>query len=299
MRLRVLLVAVCLAVLSAPVLAQPVFVEAPLEGKVLKVQIVDVGQGDCLLVESPEGKRMLIDAGAMGRKNRLMDFLKERGVTELEQVLVSHSHADHLGKMQKVLQTIKVGRVISNGYFHTTGINLRVLEAMKERSIPMKVVAAGDTFKLGEGVEFQVLHPEKGADLEDEDVNNTSLVVKLTYGDVSFMLTGDAEHDTEAQLLDDHLKDLDADVLKVGHHGSQTACGNRFLNAVSPTVAIISCGLNNRYAHPRQKVLDALAKHGSKLFRTDQEGTITITTDGKKIHIDQEKPAPTAVPDAA
>jgi competence protein ComEC len=289
MQLRVLVVAVCLAILSVPALAQPVFVETPLEGKVLKVQIVDVGQGDCLLIESPEGKRMLIDAGAMGRKNRLLEFLKTNGVTELEQVLVSHSHADHLGKMQKVLETLKVGRVISNGYFHTTGINRRVLETMKARSIPMKVVAAGDSFKLGESVEFQVLHPEKGADLEDEDVNNTSLVVKLTYGSVSFMLTGDAEHDTEGQLLEEHLKDLDADVLKVGHHGSHTACGKKFLDAVSPSVAIISCGQNNRYDHPRQKVLEAIEGQGAKLLRTDQEGTITITTDGKKIRLEKER----------
>ena len=283
---------VCFLLFSLSAMAEPKFVDEPVTGKVMTLQILDVGQGDAIYIESPDGKRMLIDAGPQGAKNQIVEFLASKSITRLDAIMVTHGHADHVGKMLKVLNAVEVGQVISSGFFHPTGMNEDILAAMKNKSIPMKVVVAGDSFKLGEYLDFKVIYPEKDAGLPAISVNDTSLVVKLTYGDVSFMLTGDAEHFTEELVVKYRPKDLDADFLKAGHHGSETASGNPFLDAVTPKVALISCGENNKFSHPHKSTLDRFSERGIKVLRTDRDGTLTITTDGKKVRIETEKKVP-------
>ncbi len=288
---RTLFIALCFSLLSLSARAEPKFVQDPIDGKILTFQLLDVGQGDAIYIETPDGKRMLIDAGPQGAKNEILEFLAAKGIKKLDLIMVTHGHADHVGKLNKVLKAVEVGAVVSSGFFHPTGLNEDILATMKEKSIPMKVVAAGDRFKLGDSVEFRVIYPEKDAALSVISVNDTSLLVKMTFGEVSFVLTGDAEHFTEEIVLKTHAKELDGDILKVGHHGSETASSNPFLDAVTPKVAIISCGENNKFSHPHKSALDRFSERGIRMFRTDLDGTLTITTDGKKVRIETGKKA--------
>lgn len=251
------------------------------EGEGLTVYFFDVGQADCALVRA-DGHDMLIDAGDRGDDGRVLGLLRDRGVTRLDYIVATHPHADHIGCMASVVREFDFDSILMPDAETGTKTFEELLDAIDEKGAAVDVPSPGDTFSLG-GARVEVLAPAKGYD----NLNDMSIVLRLTYGDTSFLLTGDAEKASERDMLASGLP-LSADVLKVGHHGSNTSSREKFLKAVSPKYAVISCGKDNSYGHPDRDTLKRLEDAGAKVFRTDENGTVTAFSDGINVKITAE-----------
>jgi competence protein ComEC len=252
----------------------------------LKVSFLDVGQGDSILIQVPGGQITLIDGGEDGNKllGRLSDELPWRRKT-IDALILSHPHADHARGLNALFDRYQIGQVYGTGVLHNSSVYEVWLRNLRDHQLTLNTVQAGETIDLGSGATLQVLWPRD--DLSSQTVsqlNNSSLVLKLTYGQISFLLTGDAEEEVEKQLLEAGIN-LSAQILKVGHHGSANATGDKFLAAVRPQLAIISVGQDNDFGHPHASTLNKLAGIGAKILRTDQLGTIHLSTDGQSINV--------------
>jgi competence protein ComEC len=246
----------------------------------LQVIVFDVGQADCILLLT-DTHAMLIDAGNIGQTDLILGYLAEYRVTKLDYIAATHPHADHIGSMAGVILGMdSVGTVLMPDAVNNTRTFERLLDAIEERDIPVTISKAGDSFAMGE-VNIQVLAPVSE---RHTNLNDSSLVLRVQYGAVSFLFTGDAEDRSEREQLDSR-RTLSADVLKVGHHGSRTSSTRDYLRAVSPRYAVIPCGEGNSYGHPHSEVLDRLAAIGAAVYRTDLNGTVIFTTDGETIAV--------------
>ena len=250
----------------------------------LKIVFIDVGQGDSILVLLPNTNTLLIDGGERQSSDEVLSTLKELAITEIDAVIATHPHADHIGGLIDVINNLNVSQVIDSGQMHTTQTFEDLLEAVDAAQIPLMSVHEGDSIELDSGVKLDILNPPaslpKGVNNE-EGFNDNSVVLKLTYGEFTALFTGDMEDYNERRLLATTVEALDVDVLKAGHHGSRTSTGNAFLNAVSPEAVVISAGANNTYGHPHPEALDRINNAGvANVHRTDIDGTIVITTTG-------------------
>ena len=247
----------------------------------LTIVFIDVGQGDSILVILPNTRTLLIDGGEREGYGKVLATLQEHGLSHIDVVVATHPHADHIGGLVDVIKGVNVGEVLDSGQVHTTQTFEDFLDAIDTKQIPLRSVRQGDSINLDPTVKIDVLNPPvnliDSADNE-ADFNDNSVVLKLTYGEFSALLTGDMEEGNEARLVSENTTGLDADVLKAGHHGSRTSSSLPFLNAVTPEVVIISLGAGNTYGHPHQEALDRISAAGvERLFRTDIDGTITLT----------------------
>jgi competence protein ComEC len=246
------------------------------------VYFIDVGQADSALVVSGDAT-MLIDGGNVADSSLIYAFLKERGIARLDYIVGTHAHEDHIGGLAGALNYAEVGVA----YCPVTDFDSKAFrdfaKYLGEQGKSITVPKHGEKFKLG-GAEVQILGPIK----ESNEPNNTSVVLKITYGDTSFLFTGDAERAEEADILEAGY-DLSATVLKVGHHGGETSTTYPFLREIMPKYAVISCGANNQYGHPREDVLSRLRDADVTIYRTDLQGTITATSDGKTVTFSVEK----------
>jgi beta-lactamase superfamily II metal-dependent hydrolase len=247
----------------------------------LTIVFIDVGQGDSILVILPNTRTLLIDGGEREGYGKVLATLQEHGLSHIDVVVATHPHADHIGGLVDVIKSVNVGEVLDSGQVHTTQTFEDFLDAIDTKQIPLRSVRQGDSIKLDPTVKIDILNPPvnllDSADNE-ADFNDNSVVLKLTYGEFSALLTGDMEERNEARLVSENATGLDADVLKAGHHGSRTSSSLPFLNAVTPEVVIISLGAGNTYGHPHQEALDRISAAGvERLFRTDIDGTITLT----------------------
>ena len=250
----------------------------------LTIAFIDVGQGDSILVILPNTKTLLIDGGERESSGKVLATLREHGLSRIDVVVATHPHADHIGGLIDVIKNVDVGQVLDSGQVHTTQTFEDFLDAIEMKQIPLKSVREGYSINLDPTVKIDVLNPPAslpdGADNEAE-LNDNSVVLKLTYGEFSALLTGDMQEINEARLVFENAIALDAEVLKAGHHGSRTSSSSPFLNAVTPEVVIISVGAGNTYGHPHQEALDRISAAGTEhLFRTDVDGTITLTANG-------------------
>lgn len=255
---------------------------APSASDALRVHIVDVGQGDGILIQAPDGTTVVIDGGY--EDAGMAEYLRSQGITRIDALIASHPHADHIGGQIPILKQMSVGGVWASGASHTTSIYEAWLDAIIAGAIPYHEVATGDTITVG-SLNFAVLYGVAAA----ADLNDTSLVLKLTYGSWSMLFTGDAEGPTESVLLTTVGDELPATVLKVGHHGSFSSSGSTFLAAVQPEIAVYSAGQGNSYGHPDPFVIANLCAAGAKVHGTDQSGTLIITTDGSQHTIHAER----------
>lgn len=247
---------------------------------VLKVHFMDVGQGDAVFVQLPDGRNMLVDAGTRGSESAIMDYLKGEGVKKIDFIVGTHPHEDHIGSLDAVIRNFEIGEVIMPEATTNTRVFYNLLQTIKDRGLTIKKARAGVSIFEEGGLSAKLLAPQKR---EYESLNNYSAVILLKYQDIAFLLTGDAEAESEKEILSAGYN-IKAQVLKIGHHGSNSSTTSKFLQAVSPAYAVISVGAGNDYNHPHPVILDRLAKSGAITLRTDQRGTIVFETDGKVVN---------------
>lgn len=250
------------------------------EGELLKVSFLDVGQADSILINA-NNKYMLIDAGNNEDGEKLVMYLKSLGIEKFDYVVGTHAHEDHIGGMDNIIDSFDIGTFYMPDVITTTKTFEDVLDSLEKKNLNFDTPQIGSTFDL-EKAKIETIYVGK----DSKNLNNSSIILKLTYGNVSFLFTGDTESDVEKTLLN---KDIESDVLKVAHHGSNTSSSNAFLKKVNPKYAIISVGTGNSYGHPKSVILDRLEKLGTKIYRTDELGTIIVTTDGEKIEVSNVK----------
>ena len=242
-----------------------------------KIHIIDVGQGDSTLVQT-DSFNLLIDAGTGKAEEKLVAYLEDVGVEKIDIMLLTHPHEDHIGGADLVIENFEVGEIIMPNATANTKAFERVLDGADEKNIPISTVYRGDSFTEG-GLKFEIFSPD---DKSYKDLNNTSIVLKLTYGEVSMMFTGDAEALVEDEILNSYSEsDLRCVFLKAGHHGSSTSNTEKFLSAVDPKYTSISCGVDNDYGHPHVEILELFEKMNLNPKRTDLEGSLLYVTDGK------------------
>ena len=252
----------------------------------LKVHFLDVGQGDCILVQFPDGRNMLVDAGKNESAGRITDYLNKTGVKKLDFVVGTHPHEDHIGSLDVVLQRFQIGAVFMPKVTTNTKTFRDVLEAVKDKGLKIKTAKSGVNLVRTDSLSVDIIAPQGTA---YKSLNDYSAVIKISYDQVSFLLAGDAEAFSEREVLSNSAISPKADVLKVAHHGSRTSTSNAFLQTVAPKVALISLGAGNDYHYPHKSTLDRLKKAGIKILRTDEKGTVVISTNGKEMNITTEK----------
>ena len=250
----------------------------------LEVYFLDVGQGDSELIRIPDGDRVfnvLIDTGEYENADRLTDALRSLGIERIDALVCSHPHTDHMGCMARIVQRFDIGTVymprIPDDQAPTTSAYEALLRAMEKKGLTAVPLHSGTEISCPEGAEFQVVAPEAGDVWEG--LNNYSGVIRLLYGDTSFLFAGDAEKDSEYKIVKEgHV--VEADVLKCGHHGSRTSTTAKFLKAVAPDYVVISCGQDNDYGHPHEETLEKLNILGTSIYRTDTDKTVLARSDG-------------------
>jgi competence protein ComEC len=262
------------------------------------VTFLDVGQGDAAVIESPTGKVIVVDGGGIpGLDPRFGDdpgsrvvvpFLRSRGISVVDLLVPTHPDDDHVQGLIAVVNQLTVHAALdgnlSTVHSADSGSYALLRERLRARRVTVQTARRGQRIDIGGGAVLEILHPT-GKPLGGRSAtNNDSIVLRLVYGKARVLLTGDAEEEAENDLLASG-RDLAADVLKAGHHGSKWSTTDRFLDAVRPSVVVISAGRANRFGHPNREVLSRLERRGIRILRTDRDGAITVQTDGKRIQI--------------
>jgi competence protein ComEC len=257
------------------------------------IHFIDVGQGDSIFIDLPD-QNILIDGG--DRNKGALQYLRSLNVSQLDIVVGTHAHSDHIGGLIEVLNVIPTKEVIDPGVVHTTKTFEDYLTIIEDKNIKFTEGRVGDFRDLGNGIQFKILHPKSPS---SRSLNDSSVVVKLVIGEVSFLFTGDAETQAEQEMLR-RGHDLKSTILKVGHHGSRTSSTDAFINAVSPQVSVIQVGAGNKYGHPNTDVIERFIRRNIQVYRTDLHGTIVISTDGRTFDVNSTSytPPPVAVKDA-
>lgn len=240
----------------------------------VRVSFLDVGQADSILVSS-NGEYMLIDAGNNEDGEKLVKYLHEIGVKNFSYVIGTHAHEDHIGGMDDIIENFTIENFYMPDVITTTRTFEDVLDALEAKSVAFETPEVDSTFSFAD-CKFEVLYVGN----DSNDLNDTSIVLKMTHDIKSFLFMGDATSKVEKNILNKKLK---SDVLKVGHHGSNYSTTQEFLEKVSPDYSIIQVGVNNSYKHPTYSTLERLKNIGSKIYRTDEDGTITVTSDGNNL----------------
>lgn len=243
-------------------------------GQEMRVHFLDVGQGDSIFIESANGKTMLVDGGVKGAGQQVVSYLSELGVNKLDIVVATHPDADHIGGLIPVLQSsVDIGQFYDSGKIHTSQTFEEMLTLIDTKNIPYHVPTTGENIVFDDDLTVKVLNANEHA----TDNNDASIVLKVVYGNVSFLLTGDAGIALEKNMLQN---DIQATVLKAGHHGSNTSSSEKFIQAVHPEVTVLSYGEGNKYGHPHAEVVERLQAVGSKIYATAEAGTVIVSTDG-------------------
>jgi competence protein ComEC len=246
----------------------------------LSVLVIDVGQADSILVTMSTGEVMLIDAGESDSVAAIHEELDERNIDTIDILVATHPHADHIGGMQNIVENYSIGAIYMPDEASTSRVYRNLMDAVEARSIPVVEAYAGEQFSLG-AAQCTIVSPGQE---DDNDANNESVVIFLDYLDTECLFTGDMEESAEKEVLADGYY-IDADILKLGHHGSSTSTGEEFFDAVSPEYAVISCGKDNSYGHPHEETLNLLTENGITPYRTDISGDILFVSDGHTIQV--------------
>ncbi|MCE5236611.1 MAG: ComEC/Rec2 family competence protein [Clostridiaceae bacterium] len=258
----------------------------------MDVFVLDVGQGDSIFLRSPSGKTMLVDASEADEFGVIDAFLKAQGVTRLDVVVATHPHSDHIGAMYKVINAYEIGTFYMPDVSHTTATFEKMMDALEKNDVGVKRAEAnGESYiPWSDEVTVRILSPLAGGDYDENELNGWSAVLHVSFAGSSILLTGDAEKPSEQKMIDAYdASVLRATVLKAGHHGSNTSSSDAFLDAVSPEIAVISCGLNNDYGHPHKETLARYAARDMAVYRTDLMGTVHLSFTADGVRVETEK----------
>jgi len=254
--------------------------------KSLAVDFLDVGQGDAIYIRTPDNVDVLIDGGPdnsiLNELGEVMPFWDK----EIDLMILTHPHSDHVAGLVEVLRRYKVKKVLYTCVVHTAPDYLAWLKEIKDQKIPLEIVDKKSEIMIGSSVELELLYPQKSfLNQRVENLNNSSIVAQLVYDETSFLFTGDAEREVEEELFSIDSIFLDSDVLKVGHHGSESSSSLEFLSAVSPTLAVIQVGEGNSFNHPHGETLYSLKNLLTTVYRTDTQGRISMISDGQNVFV--------------
>ena len=250
---------------------------------ILKVSFLDIGQGDAIFIEAPNGNQVLIDGGSnkavLKELGKVMPFYDRT----IDAVIATHPDKDHIGGLVEVLKNYRADFVMEPGVSSDTGVYQELEKTIADKNLPRILARRGMLLNLGEGARLNILFPNRNT--EGWETNTASIVAKLVYGNNSFLLTGDSPIVIEKYLSMIDGRNLKSDVLKTGHHGSRTSTSESFAGLVSPQYTVISAGKNNQYGHPHKEVLDILDKIKSVILKTYENGTVTFSSDGEEIRL--------------
>ena len=259
--------------------AAGMYADGPPPAGVMQVRFMDVGNADCILIRA-DGYTVMIDAGENDDEDAVLNELRRQGVERIDLLIATHADADHIGGMDGLVRGMQVVTLMHALSADTADADvIALMRAVEERGVPTLEPVLLNTYTVG-GMQLEILGPAAAF----RETNDRSLVFRLTFGTVTFLFTGDASSVAEDAMMERGL-DLSADVLKISHHGSGTATSEKFLRAVDPSVAVVSCGDGNRHGHPHKKVLGRLSAQNIDLFRTDLDGTVILETDGRELRV--------------
>ncbi|SFU56810.1 competence protein ComEC [Clostridium sp. DSM 8431] len=247
-----------------------------------EIHFIDVGQGDSILIHV-NNKTLLIDSGPKDSASTLINYLNSYNVKKIDYLIATHPHDDHIGSLSYIIKRYSINSFYSPKIQSTGKIYENMIDELKNKKLKINILKEGvPPINLGKDISIKVLSPSENSSLYKDNLNNSSVVFLIKYKNTSFLLTGDAEKEVEQNILGKN-QNIKANVLKLGHHGSDSSTSEAFLKAVSPSIGIISCGKDNPYGHPHEKVLKLLKKYNVKTYRTDKDGSIRIISDGNKI----------------
>jgi len=260
----------------------------PIEER-LEIHFLDIGQGDSILIKTPDEQKILIDGGPdmsiLDQLGQNLQFFDRK----IDIMILTHAHSDHINGLVEVIRRYDVGRIYYTGVVHPSPAYFEWLEAIKRFDVPMEMVKEQRILELNDDLQLEFLYPfENISETEFDELNNASIVNKLVYKNKEFLFMGDAEKEIERELLELNF-DLRAEVVKIGHHGSSSSSTEEFLKAVDPKYAIIQCGQDNAFGHPHLSVIRRLERLGIKIFRNDLNGQISVFSDGEKMDIITQK----------
>lgn len=242
----------------------------------MEVHFIDVGQGDATLIKVGD-HAMLIDCGENDKGTAVQLYLKKQGVEHLDYLVLTHTDSDHIGGADVIISKFNIGQIFLSDFKKDNKTYRDLMDSMKSRNMGFSIPEVGEEYALGNAV-FTILAPNDSY----EDPNNSSIALIVDYGQNSFLFSGDCEEEAEQDILENGM-DLDVDVYQVGHHGSRTSSTEEFLDAMTPSYAVISCGEGNSYGHPHAQTLNRLRERKVKVFRTDEQGSIIAFCDGEQI----------------
>ncbi len=262
----------------------------------LRVTFLDVWQGDSILIQTPKGKTILIDGGQSSNeeyssffdagRDVVVPYLLEKDIGHIDVLVLSHAHRDHVGGLISVLEEFSVGEVLDSGYVHTTDVYERFLNLVKDKNITYSNPKLGDRLSWDKLLEVTVLSPPEDLYTGKDACNENSLVIKIEYNKISFLFTGDIGIAAKRTLIKEFPKRLKTDVLKISHQGADSSFLGAFVKKVLPSIGIISVGKGNHFGHPGDKILAFSKRKDIRIYRTDRDGFIEISTDGESLDID-------------
>ncbi|MFC2949588.1 ComEC/Rec2 family competence protein [Virgibacillus sediminis] len=238
------------------------------------VHFIDVGQGDSILVQTPAGKNILIDAGPPDAGEKVTSYLRDQQVGKIDLLVATHPDIDHIGGLPNVINSIKVEKILDSGKLHTTKTYAKYIRTVRKHDIPVTIAKQGDEVKIDPNLDIRVLNSHAGF----KSNNQSSIVLKITYGKIDFLLTSDVEKSQEKNLVKEN---VEAEIMKVAHHGSKTSSSLEFLKEVNPEAAILTYHAENDFGHPVDRVISNLHKVNADIYSTAMFGDVVITTNGE------------------
>lgn len=242
---------------------------------------IDVGQGDSIFLEFPNGKNMLIDAGENYESETVQSFINSKGYFSLDYVVGTHPHTDHIGGLESIIRRYEIGEIYLPKVVHTSKTYENLLTTINELGYKVNSAISGMEIINEKGLEVKILSPKNS---NYSELNNYSVVIKIVFGNTSFLFMGDAETVVEDEILDE----VNADVVKVGHHGSDTSSSEEFVKSVNAKYAVIMSGIDNQYDLPDKTIVDRWKSNGAEVYNTSENGNVIITSDGRNITVEVE-----------
>lgn len=277
---------VCILIFCGIIALQIKSLVSQLDINKLEVIFFDVGQGDAALLKTPAGKVMLIDAGVWSPgydsgRSVLIPYLKSEGISRLNALVLSHPHSDHIGGILSILNEFEVDTVYNSGFVYTSALYKKYLTLAGEKGVPVRSLLSGDRVSIDSTISVMALGP--GGHFSSGDPNQNSVILRITYGEVSFLFTGDAGRKQEERLINVFGPLLKSDVLKAGHHGSKSSSSPLFMDAVSPELTVVSNGYRNKFRHPHKEAVLNIRRHSAKVLYTALQGAVHLKTDGRNL----------------